>query len=138
MNKLLILCLLLAGLTSCSKDSFDQSPDPAARIEKSEILVTVSYLAYENGQCQQGCGGTATQVVSYLTNAHVEVYMGIPSDVDQASAPSFSGLTDLDGKAFFEQIEPGTYTIRVNTPFGEKSRTISAQEHRRAFVEFSF
>ena len=138
MKNLLILFLLVVGITSCSKDTFDQSPDPAISIRKSEIAVTVSHLSYDNTQCQTGCGGSSGQSVAYTPNAQVSVYAGQANETDQLPALVHQGNTDQMGRVVFEELEPGPYTLKVSTPLGEKFRSVYTQLHKRANIEFSF
>lgn len=138
MKNLLVLLLLVLGLTSCSKDTFDLSADAAISIRKTEIAVTVSHLSYNNNQNQTGCGSSASQSVSYIPNAQVSVYSGQPGDTDQLPALLHQGSTDQMGRVLFGELEPGQYTLIVTTPLGEKTRNILTQLHKRANIEFSF
>ena len=51
MKNLIIMSLLAVGLTSCAKDSIDNSSDEFISIEKSEIYVKVSYLSWDDSNC---------------------------------------------------------------------------------------
>jgi len=138
MRNILLSTLLVLGITSCSKDSLDSTPDNLVSIEKSEIIVTVTYLTWSDLSCDLGCAGTGTQTVTFVTNARVDLYTGDLSNNDHPADPEGNGLTDKEGSIKFNDLDPGQYTLVVNTPYGQKTRSIYTQLHRRSIIEFSF
>lgn len=137
MKNLLLLILAISGLTSCSKDSLDpifvqQGP------EKSEIMVKVSYLAWSDKECEPGCATSNSQVVTFIENAKVDLYLGEDIGNDDALSPILFIRTDSDGSALLQDVDPGTYTVRVETILGSKSRTLTTQLNRRSNIDFSF
>ena len=76
MKNLVILAFFILGITSCSKDSLDPGQEQNYSIAKSEILVTVTNIDYNNnGQCGNGCG-SGEQSIDYVSNATISVYVG--------------------------------------------------------------
>lgn len=138
MKKLVIFSLLVLALTSCSKDSIDPGTDNLVFVEKSEIIVTVTYLTWSDLECDFNCSGAGTQIVTYIYNAKVDVVSGDITGNDQQVQNRQFGTTGADGKVTFENLEPGKYTLTVDTPYGQKFRTIFTQLNRRSSVEFSF
>ena len=138
MKNILVSTLLVLGISSCSKDSLDSVPSNLASIEKSEIIVTVSYLTWSDLDCDLGCSGAGTQFVSFIENAKVDLYSGDLSGNDFAGSLKGFGMTDKQGSVLFEDIDPGQYTLVVDTPFGQKTRTIYTQQNKRSSIEFSF
>ena len=134
MKNLLIL-LTIIGLTSCSKDSLDFESLDLTAPEKSEIAISVTYLTW-NDQCGDGCGDNG-QRTEYLANARLSLYEGEASTNSSRVAMDVLN-TDFNGYALFENLEPGKYTVMVETDLGVKSRILTTQLHRRAFIDFSF
>jgi len=137
MKNLLLFLLVIFGITSCSKDSLDQLPDQTGQPKKSEIKVSVTYLHWTD-QCDNSCGNSGGQSLSYIANANVELYPGERSDSDELSTPLMNIKTNAEGTAVIENLEPSTYTIYVDTPLGKKSRIVNTQLHRRSYIDFSF
>ena len=138
MKNLVILAFLLLGITSCSKDSLDPGQEQNYSIAKSEILVTVTNIDYNNnGQCGNGCGSNE-QNIGYVSNATITVYVGDIAEGDQTVDPIAQGRTDSSGKWMVKELEPGQYTVTVQSSFGNKSRVLFTQQHRRSSIEFSF
>jgi len=137
MKNLVILVFLILGITSCSKDSLDPAQEQNYSIVKSEILITATYIVYNNGQCNNSCGSNE-QTIAYVTNAHVSVYSGNVQDTDQAPAPLQQGRTDSTGKWLVKDLEPGLYSVFVQSNYGNKSRVLYTQINKRSFIEFSF
>ena len=138
MKNYLIFSLLVLILSSCSSDSFDVNQDNLLSIEKSELLITVTHLTWSDLQCDLNCTGGGTQSISYLSDVRVDLYVGDASITDQPGARKDRGLTDADGAILFKDLEPGQYTVIVNSSYGEKSRTLYTQLNRRSAIEFSF
>jgi hypothetical protein len=138
MKKLLIFALLVFALTSCSSDSLEFNSDNLVTIEKSELLVTVTHLTWSDLQSDLNCTGGGTKSISYLPDVRVDLYTGDRSLQDQGGVSAGIGLTDANGAFLFRDIEPGQYTVVVNTPYGQKSRTLYTQLNKRAAIEFSF
>jgi hypothetical protein len=138
MKNLLITSLIILGLTSCAKDSLDPVPDNLVYVEKSDIVVTVTYLTWSDLACDLSCNGSGSQYINYLANAKVDLYAGTNDTNDQLGNGRKYGLTNESGSVLFEALEPGKYTIVVDTPLGQKTRTIYTQLHRRSSLEFSF
>ena len=139
MKNLVILALLILGITSCSKDSLDPGQEQNYSIAKSEILITVTKINYNNsnGQCGNSCGSDE-QSINYVNNATVSVYVGDIAEGDQTVTPIAQGRTDGNGKWLVRELEPGQYTVTVQSSFGDKSRVLYTQLHRRSSIEFSF
>ena len=137
MKNLLLLILAILGLTSCSKDSLDLNLEQQGP-EKSEIMVRVSYLAWSDQECEPGCGPGSSQVVSFIANAEVDLYVGDDIHHDAVVSPILLIRTDGNGSALLEDLDPGTYTIRVETALGSKMRTLTTQLNRRSNIDFSF
>ncbi|HZV71576.1 MAG TPA: hypothetical protein VFG10_18615 [Saprospiraceae bacterium] len=137
MKNLLLFLLVIFGITSCSKDSLDQMPDPKNQPEKSEIKISVTYLHWTD-QCDYSCGNSGEQSLSSIANANVVLYSGERSDSDVLSTPLMNIKTNTEGTALIENIEPATYTIYVDTPLGKKARIVTTQLHRRSYIDFSF
>ena len=138
MKNLVILAFLFLGITSCSKDSLDPGQEQNYSIAKSEILVTVTDIDYNNnGQCGNGCGSNDQNIV-YVNNATITVYVGDIAEGDQTVDPIAQGRTDSNGKWIVKELEPGQYTVTVQSSFGNKSRVLFTQLHRRSSIEFSF
>jgi hypothetical protein len=136
MKNLLILFLLAAGLTSCSKDSLDPVTENYS-IDKSEVFVRVTYMTWSDLACDLTCSGEGSQYINAMPNAKVEIYSGNGQGVDDVIS-DLNGLTGTDGSAIFKDIDPGQYTIIVDTPLGQKTRTVYTQLHKRTSIEFSF
>lgn len=138
MKNLIIMSFLAVGLTSCAKDSIDNSSDEFISIEKSEIYVKVSYLSWEDSNCEPGCVLNVNQISTNISNAEVKLYAGEHLNNDQSSSPVQLAFTDQNGSVLFAGLEPSQYTLVVDTPYGIKSRTIYTQLHRRSSIDFSF
>lgn len=137
MKNLLFLAFALVGITSCSSDSFELTDDFLQVPEKSEINVVVSYLDWSE-QCEGGCIGEPVQVVTFLSNAQVELFHGDLTGNDATAPPLMELRTNKDGKALLENIDPGEYTVIVKTVIGTKSRTLTTQLNKRSYIDFSF
>lgn len=137
MKNLVILAFLILGITSCSKDSLDPGQEQNYSIAKSEILITVTNIDYNNGQCGNGCGPNE-QSIGYVSNATINVYVGDIQEGDQTVTPLAQGRTDGSGKWIVKELEPGQYTVTVQSSYGNKSRVLYTQLHRRSSIEFSF
>jgi len=138
MKNLVILAFLILGITSCSKDSLDPVQEQNYSIAKSEILITVTNIDYtNNGQCGNSCGSNE-QSIGYVSNATINVYVGDIQEGDQAVTPLAVGKTDGSGKWVVRELEPGQYTVTVQSAYGHKSRVLYTQLHRRSSIEFSF
>lgn len=138
MPKAFLFTVLALTFASCSKDSLEADPDNFFSIEKSEIAIMVTSLTWSDQACDLGCTGAGTQTIQPIPNAKVDVYKGSPSHTDEPGNADHFGQTDRNGAILFEDLEPGQYTIVVDTPLGQKTRTLYTQLHRRASVEFSF
>ena len=139
MKNLLITSLIILGLTSCAKDSLDPVTDNLVYVEKSEVAVTVTYLTWSDLSCDLTCDGSGSQYINYMANAKVDLYAGTTNTSnDVAGTGRRYGTTNESGSVLFEDLEPGQYTITVETPLGQKTRTIYTQLHRRTSMEFSF
>lgn len=138
MKNFLISAFLVLGISSCSKDSLDSVSPNLSSIEKSEIRVTVTYLTWSDPNCGFGCGDSGTQTVSFISNAKVDLYSGDLSMSDEGGSGIGFGTTDKDGTLLFQDLNPGQYTILVDTPYGQKTRTIYTQLNKRSSIEFSF
>lgn len=137
MKNLVILVFLILGITSCSKDSLDPVQEQNYSIVKSEILVTATYIVYNNGQCNNSCGSNE-QTIAYATNAQVSVYAGEVKEKDQAPTPIQEGRTDSSGKLLLKDLEPGLYSVFIHSTYGDKSRVLYTQLNKRSYIEFSF
>jgi|GEM_PF-3563550 len=137
MKNLLIISLMIVGLTSCAKDSLDPVNDNLVTVENSEVVVTVTYLTWSDLACDLTCNGGGSQYINYMANAKVDLYPTDGSN-DQPGTGRKYGMTNESGSVRFEELEPGQYTIVVDTPLGQKTRTIYTQLHRRTSLEFSF
>ena len=137
MKNLLILCLVVFGLTSCSKDSLDQDVDQLIQPSKSELFVNVSYISWENNG-QNGCSSSGGEVVKLIRNATIELYLGDQSTSDTPGTPVVTARTGTSGYALIENIDPALYTVVVSTSLGQKSRTITTILHKRSHIDFSF
>lgn len=135
MKKLIHLSLLALAISSCSTDSL--SPDNQPAIAKSEIAITVTRYQYD-GICPDGCYGDTGQPIFFVSNATIGVKAGIVQDTLAFSLPAYSGVTDKSGTVILTDVEPGQYTVKVETQFGNKYRTLHTQLHKRAFIDFSF
>jgi hypothetical protein len=138
MKNFLIFALLVFALTSCSSDSLELNSENLLAIEKSELLVTVTHLTWSDLQSDLNCTGGGTQSISYLPNARVDVYTGDLSLQDEGGVNAGLGLTDANGAILFRDMEPGQYTVIVDSPYGRNSRTLYTQLNKRAAIEFSF
>ena len=138
MKNLLVTSLIILGLTSCAKDSLDPVTDNLVYVEKSEVVVTVTYLTWSDLSCDLTCNGSGSQYINYMANAKVDLYSGTDGTNDQPGTGRKFGMTNESGSVLFEELEPGKYTIVVDTPLGQKTRTIYTQLHRRSSLEFSF
>ncbi len=136
MKNLLLLVLSILGLTSCSKDSLDLNFEQQGP-EKSEIMVRVSYLAWSEYECEPGCG-TSSQVVFGLANAKVELFQGQDIENDVEISPLLKTVTNREGYTLLVDINPDTYTLRVETTMGIKLRTVTTQYNKRSNIDFSF
>jgi hypothetical protein len=137
MKNLVILIFLLTGITSCSKDTLDPNQAEFYTITRSEILVTVTNIVYNHNQCGSGCGSN-DQVIGYVTNATVNVYQGNIKEGDQSAVPMTQGRTDANGRWLMKDLEPGLYTVLVESSYGHKSRVLYTQLNQRSAIEFSF
>lgn len=138
MPKAFLLTVLVLSFASCSKDSLDAGSDNFFSIEKSEIAIMVTSLTWSDQACDLGCFGQGTQTIQPIPNAKVDLYQGTISGSDEPGSSDHFGQTDRNGSLVFDDLEPGQYTIVVDTPLGQKVRTLYTQLHRRASVEFSF
>lgn len=137
MKNLIILAFLVIGITSCSKDTIDPNQGEFYTIAKSEILVTVTNIVYNYNQCGGGCGSN-DQYVAYVPNANITVYPGDVKEGDQAAVSIAQGRTDSNGQWLMKDLEPGLYTVMVQSSHGHKSRELYTQLNQRSFIEFSF
>lgn len=135
MKKLIHLSLLALAISSCSKDTLTAENQPA--IAKSEIVITVTRYQYD-GICPDGCYGDSGQPVFFVSNATIAMKEGIVQDTLDFISPMYEGLTDKSGTLTITNVEPGQYTVKVETQFGNKYRTLHTQLHKRAFIDFSF
>jgi hypothetical protein len=135
MKQLIHLSFLALAISSCSTDSL--VPVEEFTIAKSEIEVTVTRYQYD-GICPEGCYGDEGQPIFFVANAAVDLKAGIVQDTLDFSSPLHSDLTGREGTVLIEDLEPGQYTIKVGTQFGNKYRTVYTQLHKRAFIDFSF
>ena len=138
MKNLLIISMMVFGLTSCSKDSLDPDSDNLVSVEKSEVSVTVTYLTWSDLACDLTCTGDGSQYINYMVNAKVDLSPDSEAFNDQPGTGRRYGMTNGSGSVLFEDLEPGKYTVIVDTPLGQKTRTIFTQLHRRTSLEFSF
>ena len=137
MKNLLSITLLVIGITSCSTDAIEPSHNEFYTIKKSEILVTVTRLDYNSGQCGNGCG-TGSETVAYVSDSKIKIYHGAVTDTDQAGSPLLDGKTDSNGRWIATELEPGQYTVMAQTQYGIKYRALYTQLSRRSSIEFSF
>jgi hypothetical protein len=138
MKNLALLLFFVIGITSCSKDSIDPTSGEYYTITKSEILVTVTHMVYyNNGQCGNGCG-SGDQGVIYVSNASINIFPGDIKEGDQSVAPIAQGRSSSDGKVLVKDLEPGQYTVVVQSSYGTKSRVLYTQLSQRSSIEFSF
>jgi hypothetical protein len=137
MKNLLFLAFALIGITSCSSDSFELTDDFLQNPEKSEINVVVSYLDWSD-QCEGGCIGDPVQVVTFLANVPVTLFQGNITGNDNSLSPMLQLKTNKEGNALLENLDPGEYTVVVETVLGTKSRTITTQLNKRSYIDFSF
>jgi protocatechuate 3,4-dioxygenase beta subunit len=77
-------------------------------------------------------------MVTYIPNAKVELYRGESPGSDHIDHAIETAMTDKKGSVLFESIDPGQYTLTVDTPLGQKSRMIYTQINKRASIDFSF
>jgi hypothetical protein len=138
MKNLLITSLIILGLTSCAKDSLDPVTDNLVYVEKSEVVVTVTYLTFSDLSSDLTCNGEGSQYIHYMANAKVDLYSNTDTFTDQPGTGRKFGMTNESGSIRFEDLDPGQYTIVVDTPLGQKTRNIQTQLHRRTSLEFSF
>ncbi len=138
MKKCFILLLVVLGLTSCSKDSLDLTPDNEYHPDKSEIMVRVSYLTWADDQCEPGCGGNYAEGVDYFVEATISLYTGTTVQSDVPGTPVNTIECDQKGTALFKDLEPGSYTVFVTSPLGVKSRSLNTTLHKRSYIDFSF
>ncbi|HUR30297.1 MAG TPA: hypothetical protein VMZ69_02630 [Saprospiraceae bacterium] len=137
MKNLFILLLAILGLTSCSKDSLEPLVDNELSPRQSEIMVRASYLTFTD-QCITECGGQNKDIVTFIEDADVNLYAGENSATDASLIPILKMQTNSDGAAIIKDVEPGTYTVIIETELGTKSRTLTTQLHKRSFIDFSF
>ena len=137
MKNLFILLLAIIGLTSCSKDSLEPLVDNELAPRASEIMVRATYLTFTD-QCITECGGQNKDVVSFIEDAAVNLYAGESEGTDASLVPIIKMRTNADGAALLKDVEPGTYTVVVESALGTKSRIVTTQLHRRSFIDFSF
>jgi len=138
MKNLALLLFFVIGITSCSKDSVDPTSGEFYTITRSEILVTVTHMVYNNnGQCGNGCG-SGDQGVIYVSNANINVYPGDIKEGDQSVSPIAQGRSASNGKVLIKDLEPGQYTVIVQSSYGNKSRVLFTQLNQRSSIEFSF
>lgn len=138
MKNLLIISLVILLLTSCSKDSLDPVTDNFVFVDNSQVVVTVTYLTWSDLTCDLTCAGTGREYINYMQNAKVDLYSGTTPGTDDPNADRRFGTTNESGSVLFEDLDPGQYTIIVDTPLGQKTRTVYTQLNRRSSVEFSF
>jgi len=136
MKNLALLLFFVIGITSCSKDSVDPTSGEFYTITKSEILVTISRFVYDNDQCGNGCGGN--DGVDFVANAMVHVYPGDIKEGDESPTPIAQGRTGTNGKILVQDLEPGQYSVFVQSTYGNKSRVLFTQLNQRSSIEFSF
>ena len=137
MKNLFILLLAILGLTSCSKDSLEPLTDNGIAPRQSEIMVRASYLTFTD-ECITECGGQNKDKVLFIEDATVNLYAGEGAGNDASLIPLQKMRTNGDGAALLEDVEPGTYTVVIETDLGTKSRSLTTQLHKRAFIDFSF
>lgn len=137
MKNLAILILAILGMTSCSKDSLEPSFESLQGPEKSEIMVRVSYLTWSDDQCESSCG-LGYEEVAFVANAEVSLYEGANIQSDISVTPVMNLRTDKEGSALLEDIDPGTYTVIVESALGTKSRSLTTQLNKRSYIDFSF
>ena len=137
MKNLAILILLIIGITSCSKDTVDPIQTELYTITKSEIKVTVTNIVYTSNQCGSNCG-VSDQTINYVSNANVNVYQGNIKEGDQTAVPISQGRTGTNGESLIKDLEPGLYTVIVQSTHGQKSRVLYTQLNQRSSIEFSF
>lgn len=130
MKNILLITLAILGLTSCSKDSFDLIVEPDMP-EKAEIMVRVTYLKWQSETCPTGYNNASAGI----SNAQVSVFQ---KGALLETSPIRISSTYEDGSVLLEDVEPGTYTILIETPFGTKSREVTTALHRRSSIDFSF
>jgi hypothetical protein len=135
MKNLLILCLVVVGVTSCSKDSFDLDLSTDNNPSLSEIVVRVSYLEWAT-ECAPGCV-TPEQVVTMMPNAGVLLFKAAEGN-DQWTLHEHTMFTNSEGKAIIGDLPAGEYKVQVETPLGIKFRIITTQINKRSFIDFSF
>ena len=137
MKNLAILILAIFGITSCSKDSLEYSFEKLQGPEKSEIMVRVSYLTWSDNQCESSCG-LGYEEVAFVANAEVSLFEGANSQSDKPVSPLLNVKTDTEGSALLEDLDPGTYTVIVESELGTKSRSLTTQLNKRSYIDFSF
>ncbi len=138
MKNFLILVMALIGITSCSKDSFDPAVSLQNVPEKSEIMVGVTYLVWTGDQCTPGCSNSESQEVSYIANARITLYPGGDATSDASEQPIMELTTNSEGTSLIEDLQPGEYTVMVETELGQKTRSTITQLGKRSYVDFSF
>lgn len=136
MKNLAILILAIIG-TSCSTDSLETSFETVQGPEKSEIMVRVSYLTWSDNQCESSCG-LGYEEVAFLANAEVSLFEGANIQSDIPVTPLMNLKTDKEGSALIEDLDPGTYTVIVESELGTKSRSLTTQLNKRSYIDFSF
>lgn len=137
-NPIILYALLFFGFISCSKDTLDPIIANQNFIERSEIIITVTHSTWSDLQSDLNCSGTGTQIVSHVDHAKVDLY---PLDLSLNDNPSTKikyGVTDQAGKYVFTDLDPGTYMIIVDTPYGQKTKTVQTQLHKRTTVDFLY
>jgi hypothetical protein len=137
MKNLFILLLAILGLTSCSKDSLEPLVNNEISPRQSEIMVRASYLTFTD-QCITECGGQTKDVVTFIEGADVNLYAGENVVTDASLIPILKMQTNSEGAALIQDLDPGTYTVVIETELGTKSRTLTTQLHKRSFIDFSF
>ena len=95
----------------------------------------MTYLTWDD-QCGEGCGDTGERI-AFLANARLSLYQGeITSNGSRLAIEELR--SDINGFGLFEDLAPGKYTVMVESDLGVKSRILTTQIHRRAYIDFSF
>jgi hypothetical protein len=138
MKNLLVISLMVLVTTSCTKDSLDPAADNFIFVDNSEVAVTVTYLTWSDLACDLTCTGNGSEYINYMPGAKVDLFAGKDIQTDDPEADRRFGMTNSSGAILFKDLDPGQYTIIVDTPLGQKTKTVYTQLNRRTSVEFSF